>query len=84
MNTMEKTWLYFLMIILTTFIVVLVSFIISTKKVIGYELEGRYSNGIPSINANVENGPDYTIQLSKEVTWGQAIQMIDSLNKTIK
>jgi hypothetical protein len=63
---MEKSWLYFLML------------------VVAYELDGRYSHGVPAINVNVENAADYTIQLSKEVTWNDAMHMIDSLNKTIK
>jgi hypothetical protein len=83
MDTMQKSWLYFLMLVLSTFIGLAIYFITLTKKVVKYELQGQ-SEGIPAINANVENGPDYTIRLSKEVTWNNAVQMIDSLNKTIK
>ena len=84
MSTMEKSWLYFLMLVITSFLSVGIYFILSPKKVIVYELDGRYSNGVPSINENVDNAADYTIQLSKEVTWSDAVHMIDSLNKTIK
>jgi hypothetical protein len=84
METMQKVWLYFLMAVIATFVSVAVYFLTSSKKVIQYELDGRYSYGVPSINANVENGADYTIQLSKEVTWSDAVHMVDSLNMTIK
>lgn len=84
MNTIEKTWWYFLMLIIASFIAVGIYFILSPKRVVRYELDGRHSHGVPAINVNVENGTDYTIQLSKEVSWNDAVHMIDSLNKTIK
>lgn len=84
MGTMEKAWLYFLMLVVASFVAVGIYFILSTKKVVRYELDGKYSHGVPAINVNVENGVDYTIQLSKEVSWSDAVHMIDSLNKTIK
>ncbi len=84
MSILEKAWLYFLMLVIASFIGVGIYFILSSKKVVRYELDGRYSHGVPAINANVENGADYTIQLSKEVSWSDAVHMIDSLNNTIK
>ncbi len=84
MNTIEKAWWYFLMLIIASFIAVGIYFILSPKRVVRYELDGRYSYGVPAINVNVENGTDYTIQLSKDVSWRDAVHMIDSLNKTIK
>jgi hypothetical protein len=78
MSTMEKSWLYFLMLVVASVLSVGIYFIVA------YELDGRYSHGVPAINVNVENAADYTIQLSKEVTWNDAMHMIDSLNKTIK
>ena len=84
MSTMEKSWLYFLMLVVASVLSVGIYFILSPKKVVAYELDGRSSHGVPAINVNVENAADYTIQLSKEVTWNDAMHMIDSLNKTIK
>lgn len=84
MSILEKAWLYFLMLVIASFIGVGIYFILSSKRVVRYELDGRYSHGVPAINVNVENGMDYTIQLSKDVTWNDAVHMIDSLNQTIK
>jgi hypothetical protein len=81
---MERVWQYFLMFVLITFVITGIYFITAPKKVIAYELDGQYSQGVPAINVNVDNAADYTIQLSKEVSWNDAVHMIDSLNKTIK
>lgn len=84
MSILEKSWLYFLMLVLAAFVSVAIYFIVSPKHVIRYDLTGEYSRGIPEIRADVENSADYTIQLSKEVTWSEAVYLVDSLNKTIK
>jgi hypothetical protein len=80
LSTMEKAWMYFLMGVLATLLGVLVHHILSPKHVIRYDLGGKYSEGIPTINVDIENSSDETIQLSKDVTWESAIKMIDSLN----
>ena len=80
LSTMEKAWMYFLMGVLATLLGVLVHHILSPKHVIRYDLSGRYSEGIPCINVDIENSSDETIQLSKDVSWEAAVKMIDSLN----
>jgi hypothetical protein len=50
---MEKIWQYFLMLVITSFLGVAIYFILAPKRVVRYELDGM----------------DYTIQLSKDVTW---------------
>lgn len=80
LSTMEKAWMYFLMGVLATLFGVLIVHILSPKHVIRYDLGGRYSEGIPTINVDIENSSDETIQLSKDVTWEAAVKMIDSLN----
>jgi hypothetical protein len=80
---MGKIWQFFLMFII---LVILGSFILwlsSPKHIVRYDLDSAY-HGIPRINADVENGSDYTIPLSKEVSWEQAIRMVDSLNMGLK
>jgi hypothetical protein len=81
---MEKQWQYFAMIIIMVTFSTLIYFILSPKKVIQYELGNGYGDGIPCINANIDNTPDHQIRLSKEIGWHEAINMVDSLNKTIK
>lgn len=81
---MEKAWQIFLMAVLSTVLGVIIYFIAAPKHVVRYELGGKYSKGIPTINVDIENFGDETIELSKEVTWEQAIHMVDSLNQTIK
>jgi hypothetical protein len=81
---MGKIWQFFLMFII---LVILGSFILwlsSPKHIVRYDLDRGYQDGIPRINADVENGSDYTIPLSKEVSWEQAIRMVDSLNMILK
>lgn len=81
---MGKIWQFFLMFII---LVILGSFILwlsSPKHVVRYDLNHTYQDGIPRIKADVENGSDYTITLSKEVSWEQAIRMVDSLNMGLK
>jgi hypothetical protein len=80
LSTMEKAWMYFLMGVLATLLGILVHHILSPKHVVRYELGGRYSEGIPTINVDIENSQDETIQLSKDVTWEAAVKMVDSLN----
>lgn len=82
MNTIEKIWNYILMGVVITIVVGLVLLTSSSKRVVRYELSG--SNGIPGVCKNIENGGDEYIQFSKEISWGRAIQMVDSLNKTLK
>jgi hypothetical protein len=38
---------------------------------------------MPAIGIEIENASDETISLSREVSWSQAVQMVDSLNKSI-
>lgn len=83
LSSMEKAWMYFLMGVLATLLGVLVHHILSPKHVVRYELGGRYSEGIPTINVDIENSQDETIQLSKDVTWESAVKMIDSLNTNL-
>jgi hypothetical protein len=81
---MGKIWQFFLMFII---LVILGSFILwlsSPKHLVRYDLDRTYQDGIPRIKADVENGSDYTITLSKEVSWEQAIKMLDSLNLGLK
>jgi hypothetical protein len=80
LSTMEKAWMYFLMGVLATLLGVLVHHILAPKHVIRYDLGGKYSEGIPEINVDIENCTDETIKLSKDVTWEAAIKMVDSLN----
>ena len=80
LSSMEKAWMYFLMGVLATLLGVLVHHILAPKHVIRYDLSGKYSDGIPEINVDIENCTDETIELSKDVTWEAAIKMIDSLN----
>lgn len=72
--------MYFLMGVLATLLGILVHHILSPKHVVRYDLSGRYSEGIPTINIDIENSSDETIQLSKDVTWEAAVKMVDSLN----
>ena len=83
LSSMEKAWMYFLMGVLATLLGVLVHHILSPKHVVRYELGGRYSEGIPTINVDIENSSDEVIQLSKDVTWESAVKMIDSLNTNL-
>ena len=81
---MEKAWQIFLMGVLAIVLGVIIYFITAPKHVVRYELGGQYSEGIPEIKVDIENGSDETIKLSKDVTWPEAIRMVDSLNQIIK
>jgi hypothetical protein len=81
---MEKAWQIFLMAVLATILGVIIYFIAAPKHVVRYELGGQYSKGIPTINVDIENFGDETIELSKDVTWEQAIHMVDSRNQNLK
>lgn len=80
MNTIEKLWMYLLMLIVIGFFTIIAIYLMSEKHVVQYNLKGEYNSGIPIIAVDVENASDYEIQLSKDVTWQEAVHMVDSLN----
>lgn len=81
--SMEKAWQFLGMLVIATFTGVLVNHILSPKHVVRYELGVGY-DGIPVINADIENSPDDQIELSKEVSWSDAVHMVDSLNMNLR
>lgn len=72
------------MIVISVILGVLILHITSTKRIIEYRLSGEYSQGVPRISVNIDNSPDETIQLSPDISWDQAIIMVDSLNNNLK
>lgn len=80
---MEKAWNVVGMIAVMILIATITYLILGPKNVIEYSLGGNY-RGIPEINVSIDNSPDETINLSKEVTWKDAVEMIDSLNADLK
>lgn len=81
---MDKIWEAFLMALCTTLVVCLILMFSRPKHTVRYELHSDMNTGIPAIYVDIENGSDRIIHLSKEVSWSKAIQMVDSLNKTLK
>lgn len=81
---MEKAWQFFLMLVIASALGVLIYFAVSPKRAVRYQLYGDYSNGIPAIKVDIENSSDDIIRLSKDVTWQEAVHMVDSLNMTLK
>ena len=80
---MEKVWQYFAMAVIAIALGITSYKLVLPNQVVRYELSSSY-NGNPSILANVENGPDYTIILPKEVSWNETVALIDSLNKNMR
>jgi hypothetical protein len=80
---MEKVWQYFAMAVIAIALGITSYKLVSPKHVVRYELGSSY-HGIPVILADVENGPDYNIELSKEVSWNEAVILVDSLNQNIQ
>lgn len=80
---MEKAWSIVGMITVMILVATTTYLILGPKNVIEYSLEGNY-HGIPAINVSIDNSPDETINLSKEVTWKDAVEMVDSLNADLK
>jgi hypothetical protein len=81
MSTISKVALYSLIAVGLSLFGTLIYFINSPKYVKSYYLKSNSS--IPAIGIEIENASDETIFLSREVSWPQAVQMVDSLNKTI-
>lgn len=82
---MSKIWEGILMCIVVTAVAGLALFISQPKHTVRYELNSDCNNtGIPAIRVDIENGCDDVIHLSKEITWNKAIQMVDSLNNSLK
>ncbi len=81
---MEKAWQFFLMLVIASALGVLIYFAVSPKRAVRYQLYGDYSNGIPAIKVDIENASDDVIRLSKDVSWQEAVHMVDSLNMTLK
>ena len=80
MTTSNKIW-YGILISTVSFLLFMAFYlVVSPKRTIRYELAGYTPQGIPCINVDIENSPDNTIRLSKEVSWEQAVRMVDSLN----
>lgn len=83
MNIITKIWNIFLILLCTTVVSVIVYFIVSPKTIIEYYLLDGFS-GAPAIGVNIDNCPDETILLGREVSWEKAVQMVDSLNYNLK
>ena len=81
---MEKAWQFFFMLVIASLLGVLIYFIISPNRAVKYQLYGDYNNGIPAIKVDIENASDDIIHLSKDVSWNEAVRMVDSLNMTLK
>ncbi len=81
MSTISKVALYSLIAVGLSLFGTLIYFINSPKYVKSYYLKSNSS--IPAIGIEIENASDETIFLSREVSWPQAVQMVDSLNKSI-
>lgn len=80
---MEKAWQWLAIIVIATLVGVGVYTIVSPKHVVRYDLGIGY-DGIPAITADIENAADDKIKLSKEVSWSEAVHMIDSLNQNLR
>jgi len=81
MRTISKVALYSLIAVGLSLFGTLIYFINSPKYVKSYYLKSNSS--IPAIGIEIENSSDEVIYLSREVSWSQAVQMVDSLNKSI-
>jgi hypothetical protein len=85
MNTIEKAWQWFLIALATTLVTCLIFVAKAPKHTVRYEIDYSSSDhGVPAIRVDVENGTDNRINLSKEISWSKAIQLVDSLNQTLK
>lgn len=80
---MGKIWQWLAIIVIAAFIGTGIYLIVSPKHVVRYELGVGYE-GIPAISADIENAPDDWIRLSKEVSWSEAVHMVDSLNQNLR
>ena len=81
MNTIGKVALYSLIALGLSLSGTLIYFMNAPKYVKSYYL--RSNSSCPAIGVEIENASDEIIYLSREVSWNEAVQMIDSLNKTI-
>jgi len=81
MNTIGKVALYSLIVFGLSLSGTLIYFMNAPKYVKSYYL--RSNSSYPAIGVEIENASDETIFLSREVSWKEAVQMVDSLNKTI-
>lgn len=84
---MERTWnlllIYCIALVVTALMVWGVYAIIRPVKVSRYYLSGSMIGRPPYIQVVIENAPDETIMLDRTTTYGDAIRMVDSLNKTL-
>jgi hypothetical protein len=82
-DNIRAAWNYFAILIIASVLSVIIYFIVAPKKIIEYHLKGGY-NGAPAIGINIDNSPNETIYLGREVSWKEAVQMVDSLNYNLK
>lgn len=80
---MEKVWQWFAIVVIAAGLGLAGYTIAAPKHVVRYELATSY-DGIPAIKADVENGADDHIELSKEISWHEAVRMVDSLNQNLR
>jgi hypothetical protein len=80
---MEKVWQWLAILVIAALTGTLIRHITSPKHVVRYELGIGY-DGIPAITADIENSADDRIHLSKEVSWRDAVHMVDSLNMNLR
>lgn len=86
MNKLRLNWENMFMGILFAFCLWLISLIafssFSDKKVRGYYLHAY--NGQLSIMVDIDWVSDSSIELDRNITYNEAIEMVERLNKTIK
>ncbi len=84
----DKIWsnIFMLLLWLTSagLVIVIFASVVSDKPIIRYTLMTQKDTGVPYIRKEVDWEIDEDIYLDRFITWDKAIQIVDSLNKSLK
>lgn len=84
----EKIWsnvfVMLLFLVCAGLVILFFVWVVSDKKVLRYTLKSEEHTGIPYIKKEIEWDVDENIYLDRYTTDRQALEILDSLNKTIE
>lgn len=80
----EDTWMSLCFIVVGEIGVLILMALFSDHNVRYYYLSGNTANSIPAIRGDINWGDDITLQLDRDISYTEAIEMVEKLNKTLK
>lgn len=84
MDTSDKFWYTLGIMAAVLCFVILTCCYFFTARTVRYEMTGDQQNGVLGIQRIVDNGPDNSFALPRNMTPVEIAQLVDSLNASLK